>query len=216
MDLNSKVYIKSIDGLVLEYTKNDLANNPFIKSTLIEKVFFVEGFEAKSELVLQYNSQIVAYLVPFIREGIIYLSNIRKNTDTKLEVLNLLNYIAGENEFVAKIIPLISNGTMDLFGRIIYMDKIGVNDLFFLLPIDELEARSNLVPVGKHDQRKKLLELFKQKCSKHCCIEWHKIRMDTYEDMNHYFAPIAFCDRINYPPQLLGFNFDFGRNIYHF
>ncbi|AGF85649.1 hypothetical protein QJ854_gp133 [Moumouvirus goulette] len=143
------LYIKSIDGLILTYNENILRDNIYIKNTLFEKVFFGD-FKKENEIILNYSSDIIKYLIPYIRSGIIYfpkLSNPKEgffdknNHDIILnELVDMLNYIACGNEDLLLISNIFKKGAMDLFGRKIsmcYQSFIDIKDLFYIEPYDE-------------------------------------------------------------------------------
>ncbi|AVL94526.1 hypothetical protein ma140 [Moumouvirus australiensis] len=143
------LHIKSVDGLILTFPENILRDNMYVKGTLIDKVFF-GNFKKETELLLNYDKKVVKFLISYIRSGIIYFPKLSKPEnglfDIKLgckifwnELIDMLNYIACENNNLLLISEILQKGAMDLFGRKISMadqNFISVNDLFYIKPYD--------------------------------------------------------------------------------
>lgn len=152
MSSTNNIYIKSIDGCcTLTYSKNDLQSNYYVKGTLIDKCFFGH-FSPPNELILQYESVCVRRLISLIRDGTLDLSNnFSSNLFNMRELTKMLDYIAGENNYIIAIVNIINNGAMDHFGRYLnplcsfcnlpkifsQQEFISSEDLFFIMPFDE-------------------------------------------------------------------------------
>ncbi|QGR54250.1 hypothetical protein [Moumouvirus maliensis] len=152
-----KYCIKTVDDYVLRFSNEQLVDNTFVTGTLIHQVFFSNKIK-KTELFLQYSGEIVKYLIPLIREGILYLPDACEkyqseifclnvsNTNKELiwsELLKLLEYIACENEYYQKLCKIMKNGAMDLLGRKINfanIKKLSTNDINFLLPYNKKQC----------------------------------------------------------------------------
>uniref|UniRef100_A0A6G6ABQ2 DUF5866 domain-containing protein n=1 Tax=Borely moumouvirus TaxID=2712067 RepID=A0A6G6ABQ2_9VIRU len=152
--ITKMLHIKSVDGLILTFPENILKDNMYIKGTLIDKVFF-GNFKKETELLLNYEKKVVKFLISYIRSGIIYFPKLSKPEnglfDKKLdykifwnELIDMLNYIACENNNLLLISEILQKGAMDLFGRKISLadqNFISVNDLFYIKPYDEYLSR---------------------------------------------------------------------------
>ncbi|QGR53668.1 hypothetical protein [Moumouvirus maliensis] len=152
--ITKMLHIKSVDGLILTFPENILKDNMYIKGTLIDKVFF-GNFKKETELLLNYEKKVVKFLISYIRSGIIYFPKLSKPEnglfDKKLdykifwnELIDMLNYIACENNNLLFISEILQKGAMDLFGRKISLadqNFISVNDLFYIKPYDKCLSR---------------------------------------------------------------------------
>lgn len=147
MDNSTIVFIRSVDGYVLNYSKKELQENPIIKGTIIEKIFFGTNFTPKNELILQYKANIMESLIFLIREGLIYLPvqlneehDLYKNAT--MELSKMLDFISGENQNIANMSGILRYGAMDLFGRKVKLPaQIYISDLFYLSPYNKKESK---------------------------------------------------------------------------
>nr|URM61982.1 hypothetical protein [Mimivirus sp.] len=150
-----KFCIKSTDQYILRYCREQLFENPNVIGTLFHRVFFSGGFSKKSEITLQFEGSVLKYLIPLIREGILYLPEITSKYQTGSWIQNIidineeyiwselskmLQYIACDNDCYHKLWKIMQHGAMDQFGRKIHFNtikKITTGDLIYLLPYDK-------------------------------------------------------------------------------
>src|SRR5437899_2872103 len=107
MDETYKLICPNGSDSVLIFSKDQLINNPFVKGTLMDKVFFSNplsqndplsqnntSMKNKNTIHLTWEYKIVMLLIPLIRDGTIY--NV-ENTKDKKELIKLLDYLGGDN-----------------------------------------------------------------------------------------------------------------------
>ncbi|AEQ33051.1 hypothetical protein mvi_768 [Megavirus vitis] len=153
-----KFCIKSTDQYILRYSREQLFENPNVIGTLFHRVFFSGGFSKKSEITLQFEGSVLKYLIPLIREGILYLPEITSKFQTGSWIQNIidineeyiwselskmLQFIACDNDCYHKLWKIMQHGAMDQFGRKIHFNtikKITTGDLVYLLPYDKLSS----------------------------------------------------------------------------
>ncbi len=105
----------------LSFDRSELESNQFIKNTIIHKIFFPNReqiFAPSTEIKLMWDINIVAQLLSFIRQGIIYTFYTEKNNIRRLELAHLIEYLSGENNLWFHCAQCLRNGVMDLFERI--------------------------------------------------------------------------------------------------
>ncbi|AQN68603.1 hypothetical protein [Saudi moumouvirus] len=136
------LFIQTIDGFVLSYERESLTNNKFIKDSLIDKIFF-GNFSHENCIILYHNKDTLKILDKWICEGELCCNIIDPDED----LVEMLDYIAGQNEYLCKILSIMKNGAIDLFGREIHLKYSGIYknlrikfyDLDFIFPKTESE-----------------------------------------------------------------------------
>ena len=131
----------------LRFELKELKASPFIKGTVIDKVFLSNDMLKQSEINLTYEFKIVKELIPLIREGKLYNTT---NEKDKSELVSLLSYLAGDNELWNRLSISLLSGTMHKFGY-----KLSNDILFF---------DSNVIPYNEkisEEKRKQLLDIIK-------------------------------------------------------
>ncbi|AFX92919.1 hypothetical protein CE11_00893 [Megavirus courdo11] len=139
--------ISSKDGYILEYQPDQLKNNPQVIGTLFDKVFF-GGFSSCNNIKLDYNGITVYLLNNWIINGVISCDIL--NPDP--EFLEMLDYVAGQNEYLNRLVGIMQYGAMDLIGRKLRLSsshickekKINIFDLHYMLPCDNNIANNNM------------------------------------------------------------------------
>ncbi|AGC02261.1 hypothetical protein H012_gp190 [Acanthamoeba polyphaga moumouvirus] len=131
------LFIQTADGFVLTYERENLINNKFIKDSIIDKIFF-GNFAHENCIILYHNENTLKILDKWIREGELNCNIIEPDED----LVEMLDYIAGQNIYLCKILSIMKYGAIDLFGREIYLKysdicrnaSIKYSDLDFIFP----------------------------------------------------------------------------------
>ncbi|AGF84991.1 hypothetical protein QJ854_gp791 [Moumouvirus goulette] len=124
------LFIQTIEEFVLTYKEEDLINNKFIKDSLIDKIFF-GNFSKENCIIFYHNEETLKILDKWIRQGEL-CCNITKPND---DLIEMLDYIAGQNNYLCKIVPIMKYGARDLFGRELHLKSyIKYSDLDYILP----------------------------------------------------------------------------------
>lgn len=124
----------------LNFNRSELENNENIKDTVMQKTFFSSGektFTPGTEINLMWDIEVAKQLLPFIRQGIIYLCY--KNNTARLELSYLLEFLAGDNKFWLDRAKCLRKGVMDRFGSEIGRRFILVDQN--LIPLDEVQQK---------------------------------------------------------------------------
>lgn len=139
--------ISSKDGYILEYQCKQLENNPQVVGTLFDKVFF-GNFSSCDNIKLDYSSATIHLLNNWIINGVMICDIL--NPDP--ELLEMLDYVAGQNEYLNRLVGIMQNGAMDLVGRKLRLSsshmyqikRITMFDLHYMLPYDNKIAINNM------------------------------------------------------------------------
>ncbi|AGD92768.1 hypothetical protein MegaChil _gp0815 [Megavirus chiliensis] len=139
--------ISSKDGYILEYQPDQLKNNPQVIGTLFDKVFF-GNFSSCDNIKLDYYGVTIHLLNNWIINGVILCDIL----DPDPEFLEMLDYIAGQNEYLNRLVGIMQYGAMDLIGRklrlssshIYQIKRITKFDLHYMLPYDNKIANDNM------------------------------------------------------------------------
>ncbi|QGR54248.1 hypothetical protein [Moumouvirus maliensis] len=136
------LFIQNINGFTLSYEKENLFNNIFIKDSVIDKIFFGK-FSHENCAIIYHNENALKILDKWIREGELNCNIIEPDKD----LVEMLDYIAGQNIYLCKILSIFEHGAIDLFGREIHLkysvlyknSSIKYSDLDFIFPKTESE-----------------------------------------------------------------------------
>ncbi|AVL95119.1 hypothetical protein ma732 [Moumouvirus australiensis] len=140
--INMTLFIQTIDGFVLSYEKENLFDNKFIKDSVIDKIFF-GNFSKENCMILYQNKDTLKILDKWICEGELSCNIVEPDED----LVEMLDYIAGQNIYLCKILSIFKHGAVDLFGRKIHLKhsflcknlSIKYTDLDFIFPKTESE-----------------------------------------------------------------------------
>lgn len=92
--LSNSVYTLSCPDGPIQFTGEQLVNNPFIKGTAIEMYFFPKNEPTRLiPMTLTWGKSVVQHLIPLIREGVIK----EENLENKSEFMKLIAHLAGDN-----------------------------------------------------------------------------------------------------------------------
>lgn len=89
----------------------DIIDNRFLNGSLLQTSFTDTRFATKNSIFIRFNISTIQKLIPYIREGTIYASDI----DCEFE--RFIDFIAGSNKYMSELLLQMKNGVMDEFGE---------------------------------------------------------------------------------------------------
>lgn len=99
----------------LSFPENVLRNSPYIKGTILEKVFFDTRFKPANDIFFVYSIDIVKIVIPWMREGVIRKFT-ESNHDESLAFLRDLIYT--DDSMVAHAYNILKYGSLKELRRV--------------------------------------------------------------------------------------------------